>query len=72
MSGQSLPGIRQISTTPVEYFQTLNDPAAGLHGNLKEGDVLLTLKGKALPALPRAWLEGQTMREMPAPLPHAP
>ncbi len=60
VSGQSLAqGIRQISTTPVEYFQTLNDLAAGLHGILKEGDVLLTLGAGSITRLGPAWLEGQ-------------
>ena len=61
VSGQSLAqGIRQVSTTPVEYFQTLNDLAAGLHGILKEGDVLLTLGAGSITRLGPAWLEGQT------------
>ena len=60
VSGQSLAqGIRQVSTTPVEYFQTLNDLAAGLHGILKEGDVLLTLGAGSITRLGPAWLEGQ-------------
>ena len=61
VSGQSLAqGIRQVSTTPVEYFQTLNDLAAGLHGILKEGDVLLTLGAGSITRLGPAWLEGQS------------
>lgn len=60
VSGQSLAqGIRQVSTTPVEYFQTLNDLAAGLHNILKEGDVLLTLGAGSITRLGPAWLEGQ-------------
>ena len=60
VSGQSLAqGIRQVSTTPVEYFQTLNDLAAGLHGILKEGDVLLTLGAGSITRLGPAWLEGR-------------
>lgn len=60
VSGQSLAqGIRQVSTTPVEYFQTLNDLAAGLPGILKEGDVLLTLGAGSITRLGPAWLEGQ-------------
>ena len=61
VSGQILAqGIRQVSTTPVEYFQTLNDLAAGLHGILKEGDVLLTLGAGSITRLGPAWLEGQS------------
>ena len=61
VSGQSLAqGIRQVSTTPVEYFQTLNDLAAGLPTILKEGDVLLTLGAGSITRLGPAWLEGQT------------
>ena len=60
VSGQSLAqGIRQVSTTPVEYFQTLNDVAAALRGILKEGDVLLTLGAGSITRLGPAWLEGQ-------------
>ena len=60
VSGQSLAqGIRQVSTTPVEYFQTLNDVAAALPGMLKEGDVLLTLGAGSITRLGPAWLEGQ-------------
>ena len=60
VSGQSLAqGIRQVSTTPVEYFQTLNDLAAGLPSILKEGDVLLTLGAGSITRLGPAWLEGQ-------------
>ena len=60
VSGQSLAqGIRQVSTTPVEYFQTLNDLAAGLPEILKEGDVLLTLGAGSITRLGPAWLEGQ-------------
>ena len=60
VSGQSLAqGIRQVSTTPVEYFQTLSDVAAALPGILKEGDVLLTLGAGSITRLGPAWLEGQ-------------
>lgn len=60
VSGQSLAqGIRQVSTTPVEYFQTLNELAAGLPTILKEGDVLLTLGAGSITRLGPAWLEGQ-------------
>ena len=42
------------------YIQTLNDLAAGLHGILKEGDVLLTLGAGSITRLGPAWLEGQS------------
>ena len=60
VSGQSLAqGIRQVSTTPVEYFQTLNDLAAALPDVLHEGDVLLTLGAGSITRLGPAWIEGQ-------------
>ena len=60
VSGQSLAqGIRQVSTTPVEYYQTLNDLAAALPNVLREGDVLLTLGAGSITRLGPAWLEGQ-------------
>ncbi|MFT3957977.1 MAG: UDP-N-acetylmuramate--L-alanine ligase [Desulfovibrio sp.] len=60
VSGQSLAqGIRQISTTPVEYYQTLNDLAAALPGVLRDRDVLLTLGAGSITRLGPAWLEGQ-------------
>ena len=60
VSGQSLAqGIRQVSTTPVEYFQTLNDLAAALPTALNDGDVLLTLGAGSITRLGPAWLEGQ-------------
>lgn len=61
VSGQSLAqGIRQVSTTPVEYYQTLNDLAAALPGVLRDGDVLLTLGAGSITRLGPAWLEGQS------------
>lgn len=60
VSGQSLAqGIRQVSTTPVEYYQTLNELAAALPNVLREGDVLLTLGAGSITRLGPAWLEGQ-------------
>ena len=59
VSGQSLAqGIRQISDTPVEYFQTLDDLMLGLPQILREGDVLLTLGAGSITRLGPAWLEG--------------
>ena len=60
VSGQSLAqSIRQVSITPVEYYQTLNDLAAALPNVLREGDVLLTLGAGSITRLGPAWLEGQ-------------
>lgn len=51
VSGQSLAqGIRQVSSTPVEYFQTLSEMTAALSSMLRAGDVLLTLGRAILPA----------------------
>ncbi|MBO6171214.1 MAG: UDP-N-acetylmuramate--L-alanine ligase [Desulfovibrio sp.] len=60
VSGQSLTqGIRQVSQTPVEYFQTLDSMAAALPSLLKEGDVLLTLGAGSITRLGPAWIEGR-------------
>ncbi|ATD81106.1 MULTISPECIES: UDP-N-acetylmuramate--L-alanine ligase [Desulfovibrio] len=59
VSGQSLAqGIRQVSSTPVEYFQTLDDLARALPDILQEGDVLLTLGAGNITRLGPTWLEG--------------
>ena len=61
VSGQSLAqGIRQVSSTPVEYFQTLNEMADALPAVLKEGDVLLTLGAGSITKIGPIWLEGRT------------
>lgn len=60
VSGQSLTqGVRQVSGTPVEYFQTLGELCAALPGILKEGDVLLTLGAGSITRVGPAWLEGR-------------
>ena len=60
VSGHNIMEICNLSIDEaVEYFQTLNDLAAGLHGILKEGDVLLTLGAGSITRLGPAWLEGQ-------------
>lgn len=60
VSGQSLAqGIRQVSDTPVEYFQTLDELMLGLPQILREGDVLLTLGAGSITRLGPAWLEGR-------------
>lgn len=44
VSGQSLAqGIRQVTNTQVQYFQTIDELIAGLQEILQPGDVLLTL-----------------------------
>lgn len=59
VSGQSLAqGIRQVSSTPVEYFQTLDDLARALPDILRAGDVLLTLGAGNITRLGPTWLEG--------------
>ncbi|MDD4701698.1 MAG: UDP-N-acetylmuramate--L-alanine ligase [Desulfovibrio sp.] len=60
VSGQSLAqGIRQVSDTPVEYFQTLDALMLALPQILREGDVLLTLGAGSITRLGPAWLEGR-------------
>lgn len=60
VSGQSLAqGIRQVSTTPVEYFQTLDAMTVALPTLLRPGDVLLTLGAGSITRLGPAWLEAQ-------------
>lgn len=60
VSGQSLAqGIRQVSDTPVEYFQTLDELMLALPQILREGDVLLTLGAGSITRLGPAWLEGR-------------
>lgn len=60
VSGQSLAqGIRQVSDTPVEYFQTLDELMLTLPKILREGDVLLTLGAGSITRLGPAWLEGR-------------
>ena len=60
VSGQSLAqGIRQVSDTPVEYFQTLDELMLALPQILRDGDVLLTLGAGSITRLGPAWLEGR-------------
>lgn len=57
VSGSSLAaGIRQISKTPVRYFQTLDELREALDEILKPGDVLLTLGAGSITRLGPAWL----------------
>ncbi|OXS27856.1 MAG: UDP-N-acetylmuramate--L-alanine ligase [Desulfovibrio sp. MES5] len=60
VSGQSLAqGIRQVSDTPVEYFQNLDQLMLALPKILRKGDVLLTLGAGSITRLGPAWLEGR-------------
>lgn len=61
VSGQSLAqGIQQISSTPVQYCQTLDDLLSALDLALKPGDVLLTLGAGSITRIAGAWLAGQS------------
>ncbi|MDR2054651.1 MAG: UDP-N-acetylmuramate--L-alanine ligase [Desulfovibrio sp.] len=58
VSGQSLAqGIRQVSTTPVILFQTLETLAHNLPAQLRAGDVLLTLGAGTITRLGPKFLE---------------
>lgn len=60
VTGQNLAqGIRQVSSTPVHFFQTLEEMRQALPGLLRQGDVLLTLGAGSITRLGPAWLEGQ-------------
>lgn len=60
ISGQSLAqGVRQISATPVYYYQTLEAMTQALPKLLRAGDVLLTLGAGSITRLGPAWLEGR-------------
>ncbi|MBQ3059456.1 MAG: UDP-N-acetylmuramate--L-alanine ligase [Desulfovibrio sp.] len=60
VSGQSLAqGIQQVSATPLQYYQTLESLQAGLSGQLREGDLLLTLGAGTITRIGPAWLEEQ-------------
>lgn len=57
VSGLNLAqGIRQISPTPVHYYQTLDDLLSGLREHLAAGDVLLTLGAGSITKVGGAWL----------------
>lgn len=59
VSGQNLAlGIRQISKTPVHYFENLESLQDGLEGILKPGDVLLTLGAGSITKVGPSWLNG--------------
>jgi len=58
VSGQSLAqGIRQISRTNVEYFQDVADIEAALPGELKAGDVFITLGAGNIWTAGQKWLD---------------
>ena len=59
VSGESLAqGMRQVSETPVTYFQTIDAMVKGLDDILQPGDVLLTLGAGTITRVGPAWLEG--------------
>ena len=60
VSGQSLAqGVRQVSATPVYYYQTLDAMSQALPKLLRAGDVLLTLGAGSITRLGPLWLEGR-------------
>ena len=60
VSGQSLAqGVRQVSATPVYYYQTLDAMSQALPKLLRAGDVLLTLSAGSITRLGPLWLEGR-------------
>ncbi|MBD5553621.1 MAG: UDP-N-acetylmuramate--L-alanine ligase [Desulfovibrio sp.] len=61
VSGQSLAqGIRQVTDTPLQYCQSLDDLLQALYRTLKPGDVLLTLGAGSITKIAGAWLEGRS------------
>lgn len=61
VSGSSLTqGIRQVCSTPVRYYQTIEDLREGLSEVLKAGDVFMTLGAGSITRLGPAWLEGDS------------
>jgi len=58
VSGQSLAqGIRQVSKTRVEYYQSLDEMLLGLSGILRPRDLLLTLGAGSITQVGPRWLE---------------
>lgn len=59
ISGQNLAlGICQVCSTPVKYYQTLDELLGSLDGILKAGDVLLTQGAGSITRIGPAWLNG--------------
>ena len=59
VSGESLTqGIRQVSETPVAYYQTIPELAGALPSWLRPGDVLLTLGAGTITRVGPLYLEG--------------
>ena len=59
VSGQSLAqGMRQVSSTDVTFYQTLDELAAALPDVLQPGDVLLTLGAGSITKIGPMYLEG--------------
>lgn len=57
VSGESLAmGIRQVSSTPARYFQSIAEMASSLPQILRKGDVLLTLGAGSITKLGPMWL----------------
>ena len=58
VSGESLAqGMRQVGSTPVTYFQTLDELVRELPSFLQPGDVLLTLGAGSITRVGPLWLE---------------
>ena len=61
VSGESLAqGMRQVGSTPVTYFQTLDELVRELSGFLQPGDVFLTLGAGSITRVGPLWLEETT------------
>ena len=59
ITGQNLAqGMRQVSSTPVTFYQTVPELVQGLEEKLKPGDVLMTIGAGSITKAGPAWLEG--------------
>jgi len=60
INGQNLAqGMRQVSSTPVTFYQTVPELVQGLEEKLKPGDVLMTIGAGSITKAGPAWLEGR-------------
>ena len=60
VSGQSLAqAIRQVTSTPVQFFEDFASMQAALGGILREGDLFLTLGAGSIWTVGQNWLEGK-------------
>lgn len=50
-------GMRQVSKTPVTFYETLPELVKGLDEKLRPGDVLLTIGAGSITKVGPAWLE---------------